>query len=164
MAENTEVIGPAVLNLYAATTGTDACFFVSLWQVEVGGRERLLTRGWLKGSHRQLDAARSKPWLPVHSHREPQPLVPGQVYEFNIPIVPNACVFKAGQRILRKIGGADDKPTNSMEAIGVGHLSRQSASRITVFHNEDCPSHHLLPVTDGNYLGTFVQGAKPYDI
>ncbi|MGA3127784.1 MAG: CocE/NonD family hydrolase [Candidatus Korobacteraceae bacterium] len=162
MAENTDVIGPAVLNLHASTTAVDVFLFASLWKVDAEGNERLLTRGWLKGSHRELDPDLSKPWLPVHSHRQPSPLESGQVYEFHIPIVPTATVFKAGERILLKICGADDKPTNSMEAIGVGHLSRQSASRITVYHNDDNPSHLVLPITEGNYLGTFARGAQPY--
>jgi len=162
MAENTEVIGPAVLNLYASTTSTDVFLFASLWQVDAEGNERLLTRGWLKGSHREVDASQSKPWLPVHSHRRPELLNPDQVYEFNIPLVPTGTVFKAGYRIALKISGVDDKPKDSMEAIGVGHLSRQEGSRITVYHNDDYPSHLLLPITEGNYLGTFVKGAKPY--
>ena len=152
-----------MLNLYASTTSRDVFLFASLWQVDPEGKERLLTRGWLKGSHREVDGSLSKPWLPVHRHRNAELLNPGQVYEFNIPLVPTGAMFKAGYRILLKLSScADDKPKDSMEAIAVGHLARQESSRVAVYHNDDYPSHLLLPVTEGNYMGTYVKGAKPY--
>ncbi|MGA3127782.1 MAG: CocE/NonD family hydrolase [Candidatus Korobacteraceae bacterium] len=164
MVENTELIGPPVLNLYASTTSDEALLFASLWMVEAEGHEKILTRGWLRGSHRELDPVKSQPWLPVHTHRNPQPLTPNQIYEFNIPIVPTATVLKAGCRLVLKIACVDDQPKDSMEGIGVGHLRSQQGSRITVYHNGDYPSNLLLPITEGNYVGTFIRGAAPYDV
>jgi hypothetical protein len=53
-------------------------------------------------------------------------------------------------------------PTNSLESIAAGHIRRQSGSRVTVYHNEEYPSHLLLPVTAGNVIGTYISGGKPY--
>jgi hypothetical protein len=41
---------------------------------------------------------------------------------------------------------------------GSGSLARVAVSRVTVFHNEDCPSYLLLPITKGNVLNTFLSG------
>ena len=162
LVEETEVIGPAVLNLYASTTDQEVLWFASLREVDAEGRETILTRGWLRGSHRAVDHDRSKPWEPFHPHTRVEPLQPGQVYEFNIGIVPTGHLFKAGSRIKLKISCCDDPPTNSFEVIGTGHIRRQTPSRVTVYHNADHPSHLLLPITSGNVMGTYISGGHPY--
>jgi uncharacterized protein len=164
MIENTEVLGPIVLNLYASTTDTEILWFASLWDIDPQGNETLLTRGWLRGSQRELDAKKSKPWQPYHSHSKREPLSSGQIYEFNIEIRPYGILFKAGHRIGLRIKSVDNEiPTNFLQAIGMGHIWRQSASRVTVYHNADYPSHLLLPVTRGNRIGTYMSGGKLSD-
>jgi len=133
-----------------------------LREEDAEGRETILTRGWLRGSHRAVDHDRSKPWEPFHPHTRVEPLQPGQVYEFNIGIVPTGHLFKAGSRIKLKISCCDDPPTNSFEVIGTGHIRRQTPSRVTVYHNADHPSHLLLPITSGNVMGTYISGGHPY--
>jgi predicted acyl esterase len=160
LVEDTEVIGPIVLNLYASTTDDEVFWLISLREVDPQGNERILTRGWLRGTHREVDAARSKPWLPYHPHTKSEPLIPGQIYEFSIPIVPTGNLFKAGSRIGLKITCIDDEPKNALEALAVGHLRRQSSSRISIYHEADHPSHLLLPITKGNIVGTFISGGK----
>ncbi len=162
LVEDTEVTGPISLNLYAATTGTDALFFASIWDVDPEGKEKILTRGWLRGSQRALDTKLSTPWKPVHLHTKREKLTPGKIYEFNIEILPTGTLFKAGHKIRLQISSTDDKPNHSMEGLGVGHIRSQAGTRITIFHDEDHPSHLLLPITRGNVLGTFRSGAKPY--
>jgi predicted acyl esterase len=162
MVEDTEVIGPIVLNLFASTSDDEVLWFISLREVDREGNERILTRGWLRGSHREVDPERSKPWAPFHPHTKCEPLTPGKIYEFNIPIIPTGNLFKAGSRFKLKISCADDEPTNTFEEIAGGNLQRQSASRITIYHDADHPSHLLLPVTKGNIIGTFITGGKPF--
>ncbi|MBW1799853.1 MAG: CocE/NonD family hydrolase, partial [Deltaproteobacteria bacterium] len=158
IVENTEVIGPIMLKLFAATTDTDINWIISLLEIDKEGNERLLTKGWLKGSHRELDMAASKPWEPIHTHRKSEPLTPGEIYEFNIKVIPTGNLFKAGSRIGLKIACVDDPPKTSLQLIGTGSLSRAAVSRITVFHNEDYPSYLLLPITRGNILNTYFSG------
>ena len=162
LVEDTEVIGPVLLNLYASTTDDEVLWFVSLREVDAQRKEKVLTRGWLRGTHREIDPSRSKRWQPYHPHTRSEPLTPGKVYEFNIPIVATANLFKAGSRIKLKVACCDDQPEHSLEAIAAGHIRRQSGSRVTVYHNEEYPSHLLLPVTAGNVIGTFVSGGHPY--
>jgi uncharacterized protein len=157
LVENTEIVGPIVLNLYASCRGTDMNFFVGLWDVEPGGKETCLTRGLLKASHRKLDPSGSKPWHPVHTHTDPKNLVPGRVYQFSIRMSPIAHFFKAGHQIALKISGADDVPETAAQ-VGTNHLCCQAQNTVTVYHNAEYPSHLLLPITKGNIIGTYASG------
>jgi predicted acyl esterase len=162
LVEETEVIGPIVLNLYASTTDEEVLWLVSLREIDKDGKERVLTRGWLRGTHREVDPKRSKPWAPYHPHNKSEPLIPGKIYEFNIGLIPTANLFKAGSKIGLKITCADEAPKHTFEQIAGGNIRRQSSSRVTVYHDGDHPSHLLLPVTSGNVIGTFLRGGRPY--
>ncbi|MGI0092223.1 MAG: CocE/NonD family hydrolase [Nitrososphaerales archaeon] len=158
LVEKTEVIGPLVLNVYASTTADEVLWFASFRDVDPDGRETILTRGWLRGSHREIDQKRSKPWRPFHPHNRSVPLKPNEIYEFNIEILPTANLFKENHRIGLKISSVDDQPQNTHESLASLHLRSQSASRITVYHDAERPSNILVPVTDGNVIGTFLSG------
>ena len=157
LVENTEIAGPVIVNLHASCRGSDTSFFVGLWDVEAEGKEVCLTRGYLKASHRETDPALSKPWLPVHKHTNPQPLVPGQVYDFSIVMNPTAHLFKAGHRIALKISSTDDIPENLYQ-VGHEHLCSRTPNTITVYHDAEHPSYLFLPITRGNEVGTFSSG------
>ena len=105
MVENTEICGPVALNLYASTTDTEVYFFVSLWHIAESGKETLLTRGWLRGSQRRIDPAKSKPWQPHHLHTAREKLKPDEIAEFNIEIRPYGLLVEGG----RAIGAQDHR-------------------------------------------------------
>jgi uncharacterized protein len=157
--EETEICGPIVLNFHGSTTGTEVLWFASLWEISPDSRERLLTRGWLRGSQRRLDPEKSKPWQPYHSHTEREPLIPNTVYEFNLEIRPYGVLLKTGSKLKLKLRCADDEaPQNHLHGIGAGHILTQESTRVTVYHDSDRPSILLLPITSGNRLGTFMSG------
>lgn len=158
LVENTEVAGPIALKLYAATTDTDVHWIITLYEIDPQGNQRQLTKGWLRGSHRELDLKKSKPWEPVHTHAKSEPLTPGKIYEFDIKLIATGNLFKAGTRIGLKISCVDDEPKNPLELIASGSIRRTAVARVTVFHNEDYPSYLLLPITKGNVLNTFFSG------
>ena len=159
LVENTEICGPIALNFYGSTTDTDVFWFASLYVVDENGKASMLTRGWLRGSQRRLDARQSKPWQPIHLHTRREPLKPNEIYEFNLEIRPYGILLKAGQRLMLRLKCADDeKPTNFNELVAHGHIFRPTASHVTVHHDTDHPSHLLLPITRGNVVGTFVSG------
>lgn len=157
MVENMEVVGLAAANLYASCRGVDMNLFVSLWDADTEGKETCLTRGYLKASHRELDAKLSKPWHPVPIHLNPKLVVPGQVYKLSIGFAPINNLFKAGHRVVLKISSADDDPENLFQ-VGMYHLCSQTPNTITIYHNAQYPSHLLLPITRGNIVGTYVSG------
>ena len=157
LVENTEVVGLSALNLYASCRGVDMNLFVGLWDAAPDGKETCLTRGYLKASHRALDQEKSRPWFPVHTHTNPEPVVPGQIYRLDISFAPIANLFLAGHRIVLKISSADDDP-ESLFQVGMNHLCSQTPNTITVYHDARYPSHLLLPITRGNIVGTYVSG------
>jgi predicted acyl esterase len=157
LVENTEVVGPLALHLYASCRGTDINFFVSVYDADSEGKETAITRGYLKASHRELDEQQSMPWHPVHTHSNPQSLVPGLVYKFEINLIPMANLFKAGHRIVLKISSADDPPTLLSE-VRMNHLVSQTPNTVTIYHDAQYPSYLLLPITRGNIVGTYVSG------
>ena len=160
MVENTEVCGPLALKLFASTTDTEVLWFVDLLEIDETGGERVLTRGWLRGSQRRTDPERSKPWQPYHPHDRREPLTPGEVHEFDIEIVPTGVLFKAGMRFGVRIKSADkdDVPAGFLDMHGLGRIWRENYSEVTIYHNSEYPSHLLVPVTRGNRVGTFVSG------
>jgi predicted acyl esterase len=88
-----------------------------------------------------------------------QPLTPGEIYRFEIEIMPTANLFMAGHRIGLKIkGAADDPPKTMFHFINSPHLLSQTPNRVAIYHDADHPSHLLLPITRGNVVGTFISG------
>ncbi len=161
MVEVTEICGPIALTLYGSTTDEEILWFASLIHRNAQGQERLLTRGWLRGSQRALDEAGSKPYQPRHLHNRRDPLTPGEVYEFNIGIGPYAIELKPGEQLGLRIKCADDEtPANLLEVINMGHLRRAREAAITVHHSREYPSHLLLPITKGNVIGTYYSAGR----
>jgi hypothetical protein len=63
--------------------------------------------GWLRASHRKLDASCSKPWRPYHSHDEKLPLKPGEKVKCDVEIWPTSIVVSAGYRLGLSVRGRD---------------------------------------------------------
>jgi len=159
IVEKTEVCGPIVLNLFAETTAEEVLWFISLLHQDAEGNETLLTRGWLRGSQRELDLEKSKPWQPYHAHKRRIPVTPGEVTEYNIEVRPYGIELQPGEKIGVRIKCADnDKPEHTLQAIALGHLSPSKASEITIHHSREYPSNLILPITKGNRIGTYYSG------
>jgi putative CocE/NonD family hydrolase len=159
--------GPCVLNLFASIDQEDTNWIVSLKDVgpdasvrtaREGEREirsdlpsRELTRGWLKASHRALDQSRSKPWKPWHrlTREAQEPVVPGEVCEYNIELLSTANLFRRGHRICVEISCLD-MATGVLGATNVEyipyHLCSSKPVLHGVYHDPKHPSHLLLPV------------------
>jgi putative CocE/NonD family hydrolase len=124
LAENLEAIGPIVLKLYASSTAIDTQFIVKLTDQHPqdataranGGQPAFtpVSKGWLKASHREKDAARSTSRRPFYTHTNPQPLTPGEIYEFDIEVLPIAYVFKKGHRIRLELANGDSPATDGV--------------------------------------------------
>jgi predicted acyl esterase len=114
---DTEITGPSAVKLFISSATTDADLFVVLRVFDPGGKELLfqgaldpktpIGQGWLRASHRKLDAELSRPYRPYHTHDEKQPLRPGEVVELDIEIWPTCIVVPAGWRVALTILGRD---------------------------------------------------------
>jgi len=60
LLEDTEMIGPLSFHLHASCSIDDTAWIMSLYDVFPDGIPYLVTRGWLKASHRRIDPDRSK--------------------------------------------------------------------------------------------------------
>lgn len=140
LASDLEVSGPLVLTLWATSTGADQDWFVVLGDEAPGGAARELTRGWLRGSHRALDAARSRPWRPFHPHDRADPVPSGEAAELVIEIWPTSNVFRAGHRLRLDISNSDDQSDPSD-----AHAALALASRNTIFEGGARASRLLVP-------------------
>lgn len=146
------VIGPVALYLHGEIDASDTNWMVSLLDVAPNGTRTELTRGFLKASHRKLDADKSKPWLPYHPHLEAEPVTPGEIIEYAIELSPISNVFRPGHRIVLAISCQDHSqwPPADLEIGGRGHLPWHvcSSEIVThrVHHGPGAPSRLLLPV------------------
>jgi predicted acyl esterase len=122
-----------------------------------------IAQGWLRASHRKLDAKLSLPYRPYHTHDEEQRLVPGAVVELDIEIWPTCIVVPAGYRIALSIRGKDyeyegeaatlSNMKNPMRGCGPfvhdDETDRPPAifgGKVTLHLGPERPAHVLLPV------------------
>ncbi|MGC1778696.1 MAG: CocE/NonD family hydrolase [Xanthobacteraceae bacterium] len=131
-----EVIGPIVLKLFAASTAVDTQFIVKLTDQHPqspASREKAeqpaftpVSKGWLKASH-----------------RAPKPLTPGEIYAFDIEVLPIAYVFKKGHRIRLELANGDSPATDGVFSHPY-HPSLMGTD--TIHHDGAHASALILPV------------------
>ena len=97
--EPVDVVGPLELQLDAIATGADVDWIVKLELLGRDGQVADLTQGWLRGSHRTVDPARSQVGEPFHPHDRFVAVVPGEVTHYRIGLVPTARRLLPGQRL-----------------------------------------------------------------
>jgi predicted acyl esterase len=114
-----EITGHAKLRLWIDARGSaDADLFVALQKLDRTGALVGMTfyafyengpvaLGWLRVSHRALDAGRSTEWQPVHSHEAEMPLAPGDIVPVDIEIWPSATKFEKGETLRVVVQGHD---------------------------------------------------------
>ncbi|HTO11469.1 MAG TPA: CocE/NonD family hydrolase, partial [Candidatus Binatia bacterium] len=131
LEQETEITGPIAAKLWMSSETRDADLFLILRvfspnMAEVTFQGALdphtpVAQGWLRASHRKLDAALTKPWRPYHTHDEIQPLTPDRVYELDVEIWPTCIVVPAGHRIGLTVRGRDYEFSGG-PAVGLGTL------------------------------------------
>jgi hypothetical protein len=141
LAEDVEVVGPIVINLFASSTGVDTDFTAKLIDVYPPskeyplGFEMNLTDGILRARYR-------------HSPARAEFLKPGEVSEFRIEPFPTANVFKKGHRIRIDMSSSNfprfDVNPNSGEPVGMSR--RFVVADNSIFHSSSRPSHVVLPI------------------
>jgi len=159
IVENTKIIGPVALRLYAATTGTDIDWIVSLLNEDQDGGRKFVSKGWLKASHRERDEVQ-KPREPLYTHAKSEPVQPFEIVPYDIKIAPIKILLPARLRLVLRISCVDDPPNDALQLTGAWTLSRTEVSRIRVFHDEDHSSYLLLPVTSRNHMNRFFSGGQ----
>jgi uncharacterized protein len=117
LERETEITGPIAARLAISSSTRDADLFLVVRVLSPNLKEVVfqgaldphtpIAQGWLRASHRKLDAKLSQPYRPYHTHDEVQPLKPGEVYQLDIEIWPTSIVVPAGYRIALTVRGRD---------------------------------------------------------
>ncbi len=112
-----EITGPVAAKLWVSSDTTDADLILALRVFDPAGKEVTFIGsndprvpvglGWLRASQRKLDAKKSLPYRPWHSHDEAQPLTPGQPVELDVEIWPTSIVVPVGYRLALTVRGTD---------------------------------------------------------
>ncbi len=132
-AEETELTGPMSARLWVSSSTDDVDVFVTVRVFSPGDEEVLfqgaidpkapVAQGWLRASHRALDAERSTPEQPVHRHDARQPLTPGEVVPLDVEIWPTCVVVPAGWQLRLTVSGVDFD--HGQEGARLGHFANE---------------------------------------
>lgn len=147
-ASDVEIIGPIALYLHAALSADDGDFLIAVSDVNPDGSDFVLTRGWLRASHRELDLKRSQPWKPYHTHTNPRPVTPHEVVEYAIEIQPCANLFKKDHRLKIEVWPCDypREPYDWTQYWGsCHHIPYGKSVTYNVFHTAAHASYLLVP-------------------
>jgi putative CocE/NonD family hydrolase len=171
--QEVELAGPLAAKLYVESSTVDADIFVVVRAFSPDGVEVVfqgandphtpITQGWLRASHRTLDADQSRPFLPVHRHDRPAALTLGAVYELDVEIWPTSLILPRGYALTLDVqghdyvypGAATAQPGFAAPFTGSGPFLHNDerdrpaeiyAGTVTVHSSADRPSQLLLPV------------------
>lgn len=115
------VVGPVALNLFVSSSNTDTQFVVKMSEqfsteprasADEQPRFGVVGKGWLKASHREIDADLSRDNAPWYTHSQGRPLVPGKIEHLQIALMPIAHWFRKGSRIQLHIANCDSSVTD----------------------------------------------------
>jgi len=157
-----DLIGHNALRLWVSLEDTDdAHLFIGLRKFR-GDRECLfegsygfgfdmVTRGWQRVAHRELDETLSTPWQPVHTHRSAQPLRAGEAVPVDIALRPHATRIRAGDTLRLDIRGTWHFPQNPLTGQFPAGYRRSPAGRCVIHAGGPYDSRLLLgmrPIRD----------------
>jgi uncharacterized protein len=143
VAEAVTVSGWPSLEFYGCTDGDDTDWHIKLTDVTPDGRSLRVTQGCLRAACRD-------------SLEEPAPVVPGQVYRFEVELWPTHHVFLPGHRI-RVTVTSSDFPWFARSLNRFGPVRAQAEPRVavnTVRYGGAHPSRLVLPVEGGGPGGS----------
>ncbi|OGA01957.1 MAG: hypothetical protein A3H35_04105 [Betaproteobacteria bacterium RIFCSPLOWO2_02_FULL_62_17] len=133
--------------LFASLSSSDGNWIVELEDIAPDGGNKRVSIGWLKASHRETDAAKSKPYKPFHPHTRAVPVQPGRVESYAIEMRETSYVFRAGHRIQLLVKAQDAPWEGASYVYRLSlHLPRNEEVRHTVYHTPEYPSSLLLPL------------------
>lgn len=143
-----EMIGTGAAHIYAAIDQEDTNFILRLWDVAPSGKRQLVTTGFLKASHRELDD-RTSHGNPYHPHTRTQPVEPGKIEEYVIRLYPFANTFTQGHKLELELSCneplADDH--NSLLPPDAFHLPVGRPVTHKIYRDSTYPSRLVLPFT-----------------
>jgi putative CocE/NonD family hydrolase len=150
LPEDLTVIGPGAFYFYASIDQNDTSWIIKLFDVDESGSEVLrIGTSYLKASHRAVDASKSQPYAPWHPHTGSETIIPGEIYEYAVELLPMGHVFKAGHRIKLEIFSMESPKDPEMQTHYHPHLCSSQTTVHKIYRDNEHQSHLLLPVIPG---------------
>ena len=153
MAHDTEITGPLMANLWVSSTAEDMDVMVTLRNIAPDGKEIfelgqqgqpvVLTKGWLRASHRKLDPQKSLPYRPYHAHNERLWLEPDVPVECQIEIISTCIVLKKGHQLRVDIHAQDSAGSGNFTHF---HADYNEEAIHTFYAGGAMNSYILLPI------------------
>ena len=153
MTQDTEITGPLMANLWVSSTAEDMDIMVTLRNIDPDGNEVfelgqqgqpvVLTKGWLRASHRKLDAAKSLPYRPYHAHNERLWLNPDEPVECQVEIISTCIVLKKGHQLRVDIHAQDSAGSGNFTHF---HADYNEGAMHTLHSGGAMHSYILLPI------------------
>lgn len=153
----TELSGPMAVRLFVSVSGADDVdLFVGVekWRGSTYvpfegsygfGRDRVTT-GWMRASMRELDENASRPFDPVPTYRNPQPLQPGEVVAVDIALGPSSTLFRAGEQLRLVVAGRWLWPRNPLTGQMPAAYAPGPRGTCTIHWGSEHESQLLVPV------------------
>ncbi len=150
LATDTVLAGTGSVDLWVRSSKPDVDLEVTISEVRPDGKETYVQSGWLRGSQRALDEAKSTALLPVQTHElaDVEPLSATDASLVRVPLYPFADAFRAGSRIrivVQPPGG--NRPSWAFAAL-------PAPRTVTISRSEAQPSKVVLPVVSGIDVST----------
>jgi len=112
-AEETEVTGEVLAQLWASSSITDMNVHASLYVIPPEGKEALLTKGRLRAAMRRLDEEKSTISQPYHRFDRVELLEPDEIVPLTVEIWPTSMVFQKGSQVKLKLSASDGATRSS---------------------------------------------------
>jgi predicted acyl esterase len=143
-----EMIGTGAAHLFVEIDQDDTNFILRMWDEAPDGRRQLITTGYLKASHRELDE-RTTDGDPYHPHTRAAPVEPGKVEEYVLRLYPFAATFLPGHKLIAEL--SCDEPLadthNALLPPDAFHLPVGRPVTHKVYRDAQHPSRLVLPHT-----------------
>jgi predicted acyl esterase len=159
-AADTELTGHAKLKLWVEAEGADDMdLFVALQKYDAQGEHvgfsfyafydnGPIALGWLRASHRALDAARSTAAQPIHCHDQEQRLRTGEIVPVEIEIWPSSTLFRAGETLRVLVQGTDVYKESLPNLPFCRHENTRNRGAHVIHLGGNYDSHLLIPVIE----------------
>jgi predicted acyl esterase len=141
--EDMDAIGPMALRVHVSVAGADDVhLFVGLRKFRAGREVTfegsfgfaadMMSKGFQRAAHRELDPSLSTPWLPVHTHRRPEPLRTGEIVAVDVALLPHATRLRGGDRLRLDVRGTWHYPRNPLTGAFPADYAPSPRGRCTV--------------------------------
>lgn len=149
--EPVEMIGTGAAHLFVEIDQPDTNLILRLWDYAPDGGRQLVTTGYLKASHRELDPERSREGDPRHPHTRTVPVQPGVIEEYVVRLYPFATSFQPGHRLTVELSNAEPlvDEHNALLPPDAFHLPVGRPVTHKIYRDAQHPSRLVLPFTTG---------------